>query len=97
MKIYFETPTQVKLWDPTAAVGSVMSYGAIAYKDELICGRDGDIISIRDYLKSCMDANVEFIDMYNSTGNTEWLDALPKQYIEVFGEWVNISDYILFD
>lgn len=42
--MFFETPTQVKFWDPD---GGHYTAG-IAYKDEIICGCCGGVFEIED-------------------------------------------------
>lgn len=46
MKKFFEVPTQVRFWN-----SDIMSHiGGIAYRDEVICGCCGGVVSVDDIL-----------------------------------------------
>ena len=45
--MFFETPTQVKFWDPD---GGHYTAG-IAYKDEIICGCCGGVFEIEEIIE----------------------------------------------
>lgn len=60
---YFEAPTQVKFW----GYGSKRYYGGIAYRNEIICGCCGGVVSISDIYESAPDTlEDDPIVVYNS-------------------------------
>ena len=64
MTTYFEKPTQVKFWD----VETERYICGIAYRDEIICGECGGIISIDELYEDVSDG-IEVIKVYKS-----WVD-----------------------
>lgn len=67
--MYFETPTQVKFWD---AKGGHYTAG-IAYKDEIIYGRCGDVFEIEEITKDAKNDGVVPIIPYEF-----WVDLVSE-------------------
>ena len=64
MTTYFDMPTQVKFWD----VETERYICGIAYRDEIICGECGGIISIDELYEDVPDG-IEAIEIFDS-----WVD-----------------------
>lgn len=93
--MFFEKPTQVKLFTTCGSAISFDSYGAIAYKDEFINAITGEVQKIDDYLTMIFDIFAEYKDMYDSTGDVIWIESLPSKFIDTYESWENFSDSII--
>lgn len=90
---YFDKPTQVTL--RFVNEGELVEYGAIAYRDEFIFGDDGGVTKIVDFYNIMADSITECRDMYDATGNIDWLTLIPKEFITVhYDYWKDISKKI---
>ena len=61
---YFNTPMQVAFWDETHYIGG------IAYKDEIICGCCGGVVSIEE-VREFAPEGVEPIVVYDDWANID--------------------------
>jgi hypothetical protein len=67
--MFFETPTQVKFWDPD---GGHYTAG-IAYKDEIICGCCGSVFEIEEIIEDTKNDGVVPIIPYEL-----WVDLVSE-------------------
>lgn len=58
-KMYFEIPTQVAFWEEDHYIGG------IAYRDEIICGCCGGVISIEDVYTFAQEGVVPVVEYQN--------------------------------
>ena len=78
---YFENPTQVRFYD-----GENECYlGGIAFHEKLICGCCGGTIDLEDFY-------ADYDEVWRST--EEEKEKLPANPIEIYSNWVNISEAI---
>lgn len=79
---YFENPTQVRFYD----LENDCWIGGICYGEKLICGCCGGVVNLNDFCG-------EYQDWYDMSTEEE-KKKLPANPIEIYSNWVDISEAI---
>ena len=59
MNLYYTHPVQVRYWD----LESKNYQGGIVYQDYLICGVDGQVVSLNKFFQSCQECGLDVDDV----------------------------------